>query len=145
MQGWLRNRVTAGRSLELAPRLLLRDLLLSIRAAAPSGIARQATLLCRRSVGRASSPLPGQARAQRPREHYKRSPAGMSAETHGRRNLSSRPRVPALAFCLAFHLRFRKKIAAPLRSARQPRWARSLAGGFRRKVLRKWPARRLRP
>src|SRR5713226_9232813 len=85
-------------------------------------------------------------RAQRPREHYKRSPAGMRAETHGRRNHSSAPRILALAASWAFHLRFRKAtIMAPLRSARQPRWARRLAGGFRRKVLRKWPARRWSP
>src|SRR5260370_34609897 len=51
-----------------------------------------------------------------------------------------------LRFAGLFILRFRKAtIMAPLRSARQPRWARRLAGGFRRKVLRKWPARRLSP
>ena len=63
MQESFRNQAMDGRSLELAPRLLLRDLLLSIRVAALLRIARQVALLCRRSVGRASPPLHGQAPA----------------------------------------------------------------------------------
>src|SRR5260370_1875206 len=68
-------------------------------------------------------------RALRPREHYKRSPAGMRAETHGRRNHSSRPRVLALAFCRAFHFAFPKsnhygaaQVSAPTQMGAEVGW-----------------------